>query len=267
LIHGEVSYLLPCLGRIEVVQEATGAQALSVEDSTTCIHGSRGVAEPASPHLLSEPRIIAELAKTTLPPNPRVDWDAWADDYSLVRDAIEQTYPDQFKDFNQRMWQPGGFPRPIAARDRVWKTETGKANFIVPKSLSEDIDTPAERRDILQLITLRSNGQFNTTIYSYDDRFRGVYGTRRALLMHRNDIDRLNLRDGATVTVICEAGDDVHREVQGLVVTPYDIPEGCCAGYYPECNPLIPLWHHAERSKVPAAKSIPVSIAVMTAEP
>jgi len=260
LIHGEVSFVLPCLGRIEIDRQATGPQAVSVEDSTACVHGSRGVADPAGPDLLSEARIVAGLAKATLAPNPRVDWDAWTADYSRVRDAIERTYPEQFKDFNKRMWQPGGFHRPIAARERIWKTSTGKANFIVPRSLSEDIDRPPERRDILQLITLRSNGQFNTTIYSNDDRFRGIEGTRKTLFMHRNDIDRLGLRDGEAVEVVCEAGDDVRRAVQGLIITPYNIPEGCCAGYYPECNPLIPLWHHAERSKVPAAKSIPVSI-------
>jgi molybdopterin-dependent oxidoreductase alpha subunit len=260
IVHGEVSYVLPCLGRIEIDRQATGPQAVSMEDSTSCVHGSRGVADPASPHLLSEPRIVAELAKTTLEVNPEVDWDAWSGDYSLVRDAIERTYPERFKDFNKRLFQPGGFHRPLEARHRVWKTKTGKANFTTPTSLAEDIDTPVERRDILQLITLRSNGQFNTTIYNYDDRFRGVLGTRQTLFMNRNDIDRLNLSDGQTVSVVCEAGDDVHREVLGMVVTPYNIPEGCCAGYYPECNALIPLWHHAIGSKVPAAKSIPVSV-------
>jgi molybdopterin-dependent oxidoreductase alpha subunit len=267
LVHGEVSYILPCLGRIEIDEQASGPQAVSTEDSTACIHGSRGQTKPASPHLLSEPKIVAEIAKATLPPNPRVDWDAWVADYARVRDAIEATYPDQFKDFNTRMWQPGGFHRPLPARHRQWKTETGKANFIVPRSLSEDIDTPPERRDILQLITLRSNGQFNTTVYSNDDRFRGVKGTRMVLFIHRNDMERLSLQEGELVSVVCEAGDDVHREVRGLRVTPFDIPEGCLGGYYPECNPLIPLWHHAERSKVPAAKSIPVRIEKLVEAP
>jgi anaerobic selenocysteine-containing dehydrogenase len=262
-----VSFILPCLGRIEIDEQASGPQAVSMEDSTACIHGSRGQTKPASPHLLSEPKIVAEIAKATLPPNPRVDWDAWVADYARVRDAIEATYPDQFKDFNTRMWQPGGFHRPLPARHRQWKTETGKANFILPRSLSEDIDTPPERRDILQLITLRSNGQFNTTVYSNDDRFRGVKGTRMVLFIHRNDMERLSLDEGELVSVVCEAGDGVHREVRGLRVTPFDIPEGCLGGYYPECNPLIPLWHHAERSKVPAAKSIPVRIEKLAAAP
>jgi molybdopterin-dependent oxidoreductase alpha subunit len=260
LTHGEISYILPCLGRIEIDQQATGPQAVAMEDSTGCMHGSRGQVKPASPHLLSEPKIVAELAKATLPPNPQVPWDEWVADYGKVRDAIAAVYPDIFHDFNARLWQKGGFHRPLGARHREWKTKTGKANFLLPDSLATDIDTPPEQRDVLQLITLRSNGQFNTTVYSLDDRFRGIYGTRMVVLMHRNDIDRLGLHEGDMIKMVCAADDGVHREVQGFRVTPYDLPEGCCAGYYPECNPLIPLWHHDEKSKTPAAKSIPVRI-------
>ena len=62
--------------------QASGPQAVSMEDSTSCIHGSRGKAKPASEHLLSEPAIVAAIAKQILPPNPKVDWDAWVADYS-----------------------------------------------------------------------------------------------------------------------------------------------------------------------------------------
>ena len=142
LIHGEVSYILPCLGRIEIDHQESGPQAVSMEDSTGCMHGSRGQVKPASPHLLSEQKIVAELAKAVAPAASTIPWDAWVADYSKVRDAIAATYPDIFHDFNARMWKPGGFHRPIAARKREWKTKTGKANFITPKSLAEDIDTP-----------------------------------------------------------------------------------------------------------------------------
>ncbi len=260
LVHGRISYILPCLGRIEIDEQATGPQAVSMEDSTGCMHGSRGQAKPASPHLLSEPKIVAEIAKATLAPNPRVPWDEWVADYGKIRDAIAQTYPDIFHDFNARMWERGGFHRPLGARERKWNTKTGKANFIVPQSLATDIDTPVEQRDVLQLITLRAAGQFNTTVYNYDDRFRGIFGGRMVVLMHRNDIDRLGLHEGDFVKLVCAVDDGVPREVDGLRVVPYDIPEGCCAGYYPECNPLIPLWHHEEKAKVPAAKSVPVRI-------
>ncbi|MFL5269532.1 MAG: FdhF/YdeP family oxidoreductase, partial [Stellaceae bacterium] len=260
LIHGEIAYLLPCLGRIELDQQTTGPQAVTIEDSTSCIHGSLGMQPPASANLLSEPAIIAGIAKTTLPPNPKLDWDAWVADYGKVRDAIAETYPENFHDFNARMWQPGGFHRYLAARHREWKTKTGKANFIVPAGIETDPDTAAADHDVLRLITLRSNDQFNTTIYGYHDRFRGIHGTRMVVLMHRNDIDRLELREGERVSLVTVANDGVDRRLSGLTVVAYNIPEGCCAGYYPECNVLVPLWHHAERAKVPAAKSVPVRI-------
>ncbi len=261
LVHGEISYILPCLGRIEIDEQETGPQAVSVEDSTACIHGSKGFANPAGPDLLSEPQIVAELAKATLSRTADVPWDEWVADYARVRDAIEQTYPDDFRDFNARMWQPGGFPRPIGARERKWKTKTGKANFIVPKSLEETLGIADAEHDVLTLITVRSNDQFNTTVYGYHDRFRGIKGTRRVILMNRNDMVRLGLEEGEMVSLRTAVDDGILREVTEMRVTPYNIPEGCCASYYPECNPLIPLWHHAERSKVPAAKSIPIRIA------
>ncbi|HVT53194.1 MAG TPA: FdhF/YdeP family oxidoreductase [Dongiaceae bacterium] len=256
LVPAEVTYLLPSLGRIEIDQQATGPQAVSVEDSTACIHGSRGQREPVSPLACSEPAIIAGLAKATLAPNPKVDWDGWVGDYRLVRDAIERTYPDQFKDFNKRMFKPGGFPRPLTARKRVWKTKTGKANFTVPQHLSAN--EPAN--GAYQLITLRADGQFNTTIYNESDRFRGVYESRTVVLMNPADISELGLKEGDRVTLETEAHDNVHRRLSDLQVVPYDIPRHSIGGYYPECNVLIPLSHYAEEAKVPAAKSIPVRI-------
>ena len=258
LINGEVAYLLPCLGRIERVLENGKPQVLSTEDSTSCIHASVGKATPASPGLISETRIVAELAKASLPSNPEVPWDAWLEDYGRIRDAIEQTYPEQFRDFNKRMWQPGGFHRPNPARDRQWKTATGKANFILPPTLTATgfADAP----DRFRLITMRSNDQFNTTVYGYDDRFRGIDGTRDVVLMHKDDIARLGLHDGQTVRLVSDAGDGIAREVGGLRVVAFDIPAGCVGGYYPECNPLIPLSHHATFSKTPAAKSVPVRV-------
>ena len=259
LVHGEVSYILPCLGRTEIDRQATGRQAVSTEDSTGFFHASRGFQKPASRHAMSEAKIVAEIAKATLTPNPNVDWDGWIADYGRIRESIEATYPEDFADFNRRMWQPQGFQRKIPARQRQWKTRTGKANLISPKSLREDPDTP-RAHDVLRMITLRSNDQFNTTIYGYDDRLRGIHGTRSVILMHRNDIARLGLADGQSVAVTTASDDGISRELKGLQVVTYDIPEGCVGTYYPEANVLIPLWHHAERSKVPAAKSVPVRV-------
>ncbi|WGS53164.1 FdhF/YdeP family oxidoreductase [Paraburkholderia sp. D15] len=260
LLHGELAYLLPCLGRIEIDRQTSGDQWVSVEDSTACVHGSHGMAEPAADMLLSEPAIVAGIAKALLPPNPKVDWDAWVGDYALVREAIERTYPDQFKDFNRRFRQPGGFHRPLAASERKWNTETGKANFIVPDTLDEDADMPSTDADVLRLMTTRGDSQFNTTVYALDDRFRGVYGSRDVLLMHPGDMGRLGLVEGDTVCASTVSNDGVTREVDGLHVHAFDIPAGCVMGYYPECNPLIPLAHHAKASLVPASKSIPVRL-------
>jgi len=260
LIHGEVSYLLPCVGRIEIDRQAGGPQAVTMEDSTGCMHGSRGVVEAAADTLRSEPAIVAGIARETLAANPRVDWDRWVADYDLIRDAIAETYPEIFHDFNARMWTPGGFRRPLPAVERRWNTPTGKANFVVPEGLPEDPDMPETGHDVLRLMTLRGDDQFNTTIYSLDDRFRGVHGTRMVLFMHRDDITRLGLRDGDRVTARTASTDGIERAVRGLRVTQFDIPPGCVGGYYPELNPLIPLWHHAKESQVPAAKSIPIRL-------
>lgn len=260
LLHGEVAYLLPCRGRIEIDRQTSGEQWVSVEDSTACIHGSHGLAEPAGDMLLSEPAIVAGIARALLPGNPKLDWDAWVGDYALVRDAIERTYPDQFRDFNQRFKQPGGFHRPLPACKREWKTENGKANFIVPDTLDEDADMPSAGPDVLRLMTTRGDSQFNTTVYGLDDRFRGVFGTREVLLMHLDDLTRLGFAEGDTVCISTVSDDGVTREVEGMRVHAFDIPTGCIMGYYPECNRLIPLSHHAKSSLVPASKSIPVRL-------
>jgi anaerobic selenocysteine-containing dehydrogenase len=260
LVHGAISYILPVLGRIERDVQATGAQALSMEDSLACIHGSRGVRAPASRQLISEIRLVAEIAKATLEPNPKVTWDAWADDYSLIRRAIGETYPAIFHDYETRMWEPGGFHRDLPARRRVWQTESQRADFVTPKALDEDSDMPEDGHDVMRLITLRSNDQFNTTVYGYSDRFRGIEGTRMVVLMNPDDISRLGLREGQMVTMATSSKDGVTRERGGWRVTPYSIPVGCIGAYYPEANVLLPLWHYAEGSKTPAAKAIPVTV-------
>lgn len=259
LFPGRVTYLLPCLGRIEQDLQASGPQVVSVEDSTSCIHGSRGKAKPAGTHLMSEPAIIAGIAKQILETNPKVDWDAWIHDYSRIRDAIEQTYPEVFPDFNARLFTPGGFWKGNKASERIWQTPSKKAEFAVPSGLSAAGFADAEGR--YRLMTLRSNDQFNTTIYGYHDRFRGVEGTRDVLFMNAADIAQAGLSEGQIVALESDADDGKVRRREGLIVTPYDIPRGCLGAYYPECNVLMPVEHHAEHSHVPAAKSVPVRIA------
>ncbi|CAN5301299.1 FdhF/YdeP family oxidoreductase [soil metagenome] len=262
VIHGEVAYLLPCLGRIEIDRQSSGEQLISTEDSTGHMHASRAVAEPASAQLMSEIAIVAKLAEATLSPNPTVKWNEWTADYSLIRNEIAAVLPEIFHDFNARFETPGGFPRPVPARERVWKTENGKANFIAPDSITADPDAPSldGREDVLRLMTLRSDDQFNTTVYSNDDRFRRIKGTRRVLLMNAHDMQRLGLSEDDAVSASTAVDDGFLREVKNLTVKAYAIPTGAVGGYYPELNPLIPLWHHAIGSEVPAAKSIPIRI-------
>jgi molybdopterin-dependent oxidoreductase alpha subunit len=259
LITARTTYLLPTLVRSEIDEQASGAQIVTMEDSTTCIHASRGKWKPASEHLLSEPAIVAGIAKAALPPNPKVPWDQWVGDYALVRDAMAATFPGDFHDFNKRLDQPGGFPRQVAARDRQWKTDTGKANFKLPKALSASFDK-GDDPDVLRLVTLRSNDQFNTTIYGYADRLRGIHGSRMIVMMNRDDRIRRGIAKDGTVRMTTVADDGITRSIGGFQVIDYDLPLGTCAAYYPECNPLIPLWQFAEESKTPAAKSVPIRI-------
>jgi molybdopterin-dependent oxidoreductase alpha subunit len=259
LIPGEVTYLLPCLSRIERDVQASGPQTVTMEDSTSVIHPSVGDVEPSSEHLLSETKIVAELARATLNPNPKLDWAAWSADYSRVRDAIGETYPQWFSNFNAKLKKPGGFYRANKARQRDFSdTETKRATFFAPKQLSAT--GFADKPGLLRLMTLRSNDQFNTTIYGYEDRLRGVKGTRDIVFMHPADIQQFGLSDGKVIGLATEAEDGIKREKRGLKVSAYDVPRGCIGAYYPECNILIPLSHHAEESKVPAGKSVPVRI-------
>src|SRR6195952_3520894 len=260
IIHGDIAYLLPCLGRIEVDEQASGPQAVSMESSVAHFHGSRGRAKPASSELLSEPAIVAGLAQATLQGSGKAPWKEWVSDYSKVRDAIEQTYPETFKDFNKRLFQPGGFARPLPARERKWVTSNKKANFITPGFLFPTFDVETSATDVLHLTTLRSNDQFNTTVYGYSDRFRGIEGTRWVVFMNPIDIERLGLVEGNAVDLITAINDGRDRRIAGLRIVTYGIPEGTCAAYYPEANPLFPLDHHDPKAKTPGYKLLPVHV-------
>ncbi|MGN7868429.1 FdhF/YdeP family oxidoreductase [Paracoccus sp. 22332] len=258
VLAGPGAWLLPCLVRAERDRQKSGPQTVTMEDSLSHIHGSIGRRPPASRHLLSETAIVAGIAKATLPPNPRVAWDDWVADYARIRDLIEETYPDQFADFNARMNEPGGFYRGNSARERDWETDSGKAEFTLPADLSALGGDPAE--GAFTLITLRSNDQFNTTIYGFSDRLRGLKGDRMIVLVSRADMERAGLAEGQRVALVTAVDDQITRRVEGLSVTPYDLPRGCIAAYYPEANPLVPLSLHDQASKTPAYKGVPVRI-------
>jgi molybdopterin-dependent oxidoreductase alpha subunit len=258
LLTGKASYILPCLGRTERDEQAGGVQSVTVEDSMSMVHASRGFLMPPSEHVRSEPWIVAGIAKATLGARGGIDWDAYAGDYDLIRDKIEAVFPD-FADYNRRIRQPGGFHLPNTAAQRIWKTENGKANFLVEPGLEEDATTADP--DILRLTTLRAHDQYNTTVYSLDDRYRGVFGRRDILFMNPRDMERMGCAEGDVVdiaTALEHARAD--RVVQALTVVRYNLPAGCCASYYPETQPLIALEDHDPQSFTPSYKSVPVRV-------
>ena len=259
LAPGKVSYILPCLGRTDRDIQAGGEQAVSMEDTFSHIYGSIGQAEPPSDQVKSELAVVAGIAKATPPPNPALRWDEWTANYDLVRALIARTFPDDFAEMNEKLMQPGGFYRGNPARERNWQTDSGKAQFTTPTTLSALGGKPAGK-DGMTLVTLRSNDQFNTTIYGFSDRLRGLSGGREVVLIHPAEIERLGLEEGQRVALETLIDDGVNRRVEGLTVTSYDLPPGCVAGYYPELNPLVPLSYHEKNSQTPAYKGTPVRI-------
>ena len=258
LFPGKQAYILPCLGRFEADEQATGNQTVTTEDSFSMINGSIGERPPVSDQVKSELAIVAGIAKAAVEPMPGLKWDEWTADYGLVRDLIEYTYPNDFRDYNARMYDAGGFYRGNGAHERIWKTPQGKAVFTTPGQLNSlgFQDAPGRYR----LITMRSNDQFNTTIYGYSDRLRGLSGSRDIVLMCPEDIADAGLRDGQTVTLVTDVDDGQDRRLAGLRLTAYKLPRGTIASYYPECNVLVPISHHDELSKTPASKSVPVRV-------
>jgi molybdopterin-dependent oxidoreductase alpha subunit len=258
LMTAKQTFILPVLGRTELDMQAGGPQAVTVEDSVSMVHASHGKLPPASEHLRSEPAIIAGMAKATLGDRYGVDWDALVADYDRIRDKIEIVFPD-FKDFNARIRQPGGFLLPVAASYREWHTPNKKANFLVMDGLCED--PRASAADVLILTTLRAHDQYNTTIYGLNDRYRGVFGRRDVLFMNGDDLTARGLSHGDLVEVEAVPYDG-EPEGQSRMITltavAYEIPRGCLAAYYPEANILIPLAHHDPKSGTPSYKSIPV---------
>ena len=259
LVHGKEALILPTLGRTEIDLQATGEQAVTVEDSFSSVHASYGINKPASEDLRSEVAIVAGIAHATLGCE-KIDWLWYADDYSRIRDDIEKVF-DDFHDYNKRITVPGGFYLPVPARERIWKTKSGKAEFLVNKI---ERDTPITRAKeiygsrLLLLMTMRSHDQYNTTIYGLDDRYRSVFGERRTLFANINDIKELGYNTGDLVDIESIWDDGIKRQAEGFILTEYDIPRGCLGAYYPETNSLIPLDSYADIAGTPTSKQIPV---------
>lgn len=255
VVHGREALILPCLGRTEVDVQATGPQSITVEDSMSMVHASAGRNAPASPHLRSEPAIVAGIARATLGARSKVDWEAFTADYDRIRDAIEAVFPI-FAGYNKRIRVPGGFHLASTARERIWATPSGRAQFLVYDGLDED--PPKGDADALWLTSMRSHGQYNTTIYSSSDRYRGVTGQRDVVFVNERELGRRGLSAGDRVDLVTVAADGIERRVRALLAVPYDLPDGCCGAYYPECNPLVPLGRFDPTSLTPSFKSVPV---------
>jgi molybdopterin-dependent oxidoreductase alpha subunit len=257
LLLAKQSFILPCLGRTEIDVQASGPQSITVEDSMSMVHASRGGLKPASEQLKSEPAIIAALALATLP-NTRVAWAELVSDYGKIRDAIEAIFPD-FADFNARIQKPGGFRLYVAASERVWLTPTKKANFLVFPGLDEDLRVA--NRDALTLTTIRSHDQYNTTIYGMNDRYRGIKGRRDVVFVNERDLARRGLKHGdlVDIAVLSDSGSKPgERVMRKLTAVAYHVAQGSVAAYYPEANVLVALDHYDVKSGTPSYKSTPV---------
>lgn len=255
LLVGQESIILPVLGRTERDDQATGPQAVTVEDSMSMVHASRGKLHPVSDEVRSEPAIIAGIAAATLPQS-KVDWAWLVADYDRIRDKIEAVYPD-FKDYNLRIRHPGGFRLPLGPTERIWHTKSGKAEFIPFIGLEEDAALLGP--GLLRLATIRSHDQYNTTVYGLNDRYRGVFGRRDVLFMNESDLRAHNLEHGDLVAINTALAGEEGR-VLTLTVISHDIAPGSVAAYYPEANNLCPLDYQDKESGTPSYKSIPVRI-------
>ncbi|HKJ90675.1 MAG TPA: FdhF/YdeP family oxidoreductase [Oceanipulchritudo sp.] len=254
LVHGRQALILPCLGRTEEDLQAGGPQSVTVEDSMSMVHASRGRHRPASPQLLSEPAIIAGLAKATLGESSPVDWDGLIADYARIRDRIAEVIPG-FENFNARLQQPGGFYLGNSASRKEWKNEWGRARFTV--STIPDLSLP---QGVLRLMTIRSHDQYNTTIYGLNDRYRGIRNERRVIFLNGDDIRLLGLEADQLVDLVSVYDDGQDRRAPEFRVVPYAIPRGCAASYFPETNVLVSVRSVADRSNTPTSKYIPIRI-------
>ncbi|MEO6875062.1 MAG: FdhF/YdeP family oxidoreductase [Opitutaceae bacterium] len=253
LVTGRTALILPCLGRSERDVQEAGEQFVTVEDSMGIINPSRGRLEPASPHLRSEPAVVAGLARAVLGDRTSVAWANLAGDYALIRDHIARVAPG-FEDFNRRIGE-GIFYLPNAPRDhREWHTPTKKAGFVVAP-----IPQRALAAGEFVMMTIRTHDQFNTTVYGLDDRYRGVYGGRRVIFMNEADLQSTGFMQGQMVDLTNRHG-GAERVAKHFMVAPYRIPRGCVATYFPEANVLVPVDSVAAKSNTPTSKYVVVTL-------
>ncbi|MFG2640464.1 FdhF/YdeP family oxidoreductase [Streptomyces sp. NPDC048370] len=254
VVHGRRALILPCLGRTEKDQQRKGLQSTSVEDSMSMVHLSVGMKRPASAHLLSEPAIVAGMARAALP-DSETPWEWYVEDYDRIRDTMAQVL-DGFEDFNRRVRLPLGFRIKQPARELVFLTPSGRAEFSTAE-LPDVVPAPGT----LALGTMRSHDQWNTTIYSDNDRYRGIKNLRTLVFMNEDDMRERGVAKFDPVDITSTAKDGSRRRLRGYLAIPYDIPRGCAAGYMPEMNVLCALGDYSTQSDQPIMKHLRVTIA------
>jgi formate dehydrogenase major subunit len=255
VVIGDEALILPTMGRTEIDLQASGEQFVTVEDTVSAVHSSFGRIDPVSPNLLSEVSIISRLARAVLGDTVPVDWAGFERDYDTIRDHISRVVPG-CENYNERIRHKDGFVLPNGPRDsRKFHTPTGKATFTVNEL--EHVERPPGR---LLLQTLRSHDQFNSTIYSLNDRYRGIKQGRNVVFINPLDIEELGLRDGQSVDIFSEWKDEPDRVLRKFRVVSYPSARGCAAAYFPEANVLVPLGSAAEGSNTPTSKSVVVRI-------
>ncbi|GBQ22629.1 formate dehydrogenase subunit alpha [Gluconacetobacter sacchari DSM 12717] len=262
LVHGKDALILPVVARSEIIRTAAGEQFVTIEDAMANVTASRGVFEPVSEHVLPETEIVCRMAMATLP-HSKTKWAEYMVDYGPIRDKIAEVYPEIYADFSEKIKNPKGFHLDIPPRRLVWTTPNGKANFLVFPGL--EVNPVVADPAMLRLATIRSHDQYNTTIYSNSDRYRGVYNNRLVIFMNQDDMKDRGLESGAVIGLETYSDDGVRRYVDGLTVIDYPMSRGAIAGYYPELNPLMPLGFFDEISGTPAAKSVPVKVVASVA--
>ncbi|MGZ8458146.1 MAG: FdhF/YdeP family oxidoreductase, partial [Gemmatirosa sp.] len=253
LVTGRQALILPCLDRSEHDLQPAGEQFVTVEDSMGIVNPSRGVLPPASDQLLSEPRLVARLARATMGARSVVQWEALADDYDRIRGHIARVVPG-FENFNARI-RRGPWYLYNAVRDELkFDNGIGKAKFTTHEIPRHDLPSGQ-----YLMMTIRTHDQFNTTVYGLDDRYRGVFGGRRVIFMNREDMADAGLAQGDLVDLTSHFEGET-RTAHRWSVVPYEIPRRCTATYFPEGNVLVPVRSVALRSNTPTSKSVRIAI-------
>ncbi len=256
LITGKIGIILPCLGRTERDNSGYSEQFVTVENSMGVVQKSIGSRPPANNNLRSEVSIVSGIAMAIEEKIgfSEIKWKELAADYDLIRDSIERVIPG-FDSYNERCRENGGFYLPNPPRDsRIFPTKTGLANFI-----SNDLVSISPNDGEFLMMTIRSHDQYNTTVYTDNDRYRGIYSGRRVVLMNKSDMEENSWEEFDEVSITSKFDKKMVTSDRWRVVE-YDIPRGTVATYFPEANVLIPLNSVADKSNTPTSKSVIVNI-------